>query len=175
MFRHHTPHQEWAKRGNPVLKSPVEERRRTVMKLYRARQSLFEICQQTKLSRQTVWRIVKKAHLSRPPGGLRSARCKIPKHLFASLKLRIRLYRRDGDSFAAKAVEWLRKYHQIVVTPAAIYTWIFRRRQKTRRKQVSKSSGSLVRKKQSLAWPTPEVLPHIVRSKVVNGRLGEPW
>lgn len=87
-----------------------------------------EICRQTKLSRQTVWRITSKAGKSRRRGGWRKARCKISPEVEESLRLRIRLYRQDGNSYASKAVEWLRDHRNIIVTPAAIYSWIYRRR-----------------------------------------------
>ncbi|WP_083270403.1 helix-turn-helix domain-containing protein [Lacunisphaera limnophila] len=114
--------------------SPAKPRRHhQVLGLYLKGVSLHEISQRTGLSRQTIWRITREAKQTRSHGGLRVSRCKIPTSLNESLRVRIRIYRQDGEPYAEKAVEWLRTYHQVVVTPAAIYSWISRRRLKNRR------------------------------------------
>lgn len=85
-----------------------------------------DCCKAHGVSRQTIWRMLKKGAWPKKPGGPRKGRWKIPPELLPKVVTRMRLFRQDGKPIGLSTADWLRKNHQIVVTPATIYSLRYR-------------------------------------------------
>lgn len=110
-------------------------RHKEALRVLRDGGKMRDACKAHGVSRQTIWRMLKKGAWPKKPGGPRMGRCKIPPDLLPKVATRMRLFKQDGKPIGEFTVNWLRERKQIVVTPAVIYSLRYRakvRRQKRR-------------------------------------------
>lgn len=155
-----TPHQKLKDAGTRLLRRPEGWRKdltrhRDVLKMLRSGWTLKAACEKTGLSRQTIWRLLKKRKWPQRHGGRRIGCCKIPQTLMPLIKDWMWIYSHDHEPkrIGPTMVRWLRDEKGITVTPAAIYSLRHRLRKKNRPKSAVKQGTTKAPNQHKTAWP----------------------
>ena len=106
---------------------------------------MCDACKANGVSRQTLQRMLKKEAWPKKPGGPREGRWKIPPSLVPVLINRLRFFKQLGRPIGAAGVDWLRRYHKIIVAPAVIYSLRYRKKAKGRKKRMAAKAPARAR------------------------------